>query len=40
MNDMADLLRELGAKVDNPQQAPWPPLSVPQITARVPELLY
>jgi ankyrin repeat protein len=40
MSDMADLLRELGAKVENPQQPPWPPLSVPQITARVPELLY
>ncbi|MEP7314155.1 MAG: ankyrin repeat domain-containing protein, partial [Pseudomonadota bacterium] len=37
MDDMADLLRELGAKVENPQQPPWPPLSTPQITARVPE---
>jgi hypothetical protein len=37
---MADVLRELGAKVENPAVAPWPPLSVPQITARVPEVLY
>lgn len=37
---MADLLRELGAKVENPSIAPWPPLSVPQITAQVPEVPY
>jgi ankyrin repeat protein len=37
---MAELLRELGAKVEHPAQPPWPPLSVPQITARVPEVLY
>jgi hypothetical protein len=37
---MADVLRELGAKAENPSVAPWPPLSVPQITARVPEVLY
>ena len=38
--ELAALLRELGAKVENPNQAPWPPLSTPQITARVPEVLY
>ena len=37
---MEAVLRELGAKVENPSAAPWPPLSVPQITARVPEVLY
>jgi ankyrin repeat protein len=37
---MADLLRELGAKTENPDAPAWPPLSVPQITARVPEVLY
>jgi ankyrin repeat protein len=38
--DLAALLRELGAKAENPDQAPWPPLSTPRITARVPEVLY
>jgi ankyrin repeat protein len=37
---MADVLREVGAKVENVSAPAWPPLSVPQITARVPELLY
>jgi len=37
---MAEVLRELGAKIENPSVAPWPPLSVPQISARVPEVLY
>jgi hypothetical protein len=37
---MAELLRELGATVENTNAPVWPPLSVPQITARVPEVLY
>ncbi|MET0292877.1 MAG: ankyrin repeat domain-containing protein [Steroidobacteraceae bacterium] len=37
---MADLLRSLGAKAENTNAPAWPPLSVPQITARVPEVLY
>jgi uncharacterized protein len=37
---MAELLRKLGATVEMPNAAPWPPLSVPQIRAIVPELLY
>jgi ankyrin repeat protein len=38
--DMAAVLREVGAKHENAAAAPWPPLSVPQISARVPEVLY
>lgn len=37
---MADVLRELGARVETTKDPTWPPLSVPQITARVPEVLY
>lgn len=37
--ELAALLRELGAKLEHPDQAPWPPLSSPHITARVPEVL-
>ncbi len=37
---MADLLRSLGAKVETIDAPAWPPLSVPQIAARVPEVLY
>jgi ankyrin repeat protein len=35
--DMAALLRELGAKVESPDTPPWKPLSVPRITAVVPD---
>jgi hypothetical protein len=35
--DMAALLRELGATVESPDTPPWKPLSVPRITAVVPE---
>jgi ankyrin repeat protein len=38
--EMAALLRELGARQEAPATPPWPPLSVPQIRAIVPELLY
>ena len=34
--DMAALLRELGATVENPNTPPWKPLMVPKITALVP----
>ncbi len=35
--DMADVLRTLGATVENPDIPPWKPLSVPKITAVVPD---
>lgn len=35
--DLAQLLRELGATDENPNLPPWKPLSVPKITAVVPE---
>jgi ankyrin repeat protein len=37
--ELAALLRELGAKLEHPDQAPWPPLASPHITALVPEVL-
>jgi uncharacterized protein len=40
MPDMVALLKELGATVENANPPTWPPLSVPQIRAVVPELLY
>jgi ankyrin repeat protein len=36
-DDMAALLRTLGAKAENPETPPWKPLSVPGITAVVPD---
>jgi ankyrin repeat protein len=35
--ELATLLRELGATVENPSLPPWKPLSVPKITPMVPE---
>lgn len=35
--DMAALLRQLGATVENPDMPPWKPQSVPKITAVVPD---
>jgi ankyrin repeat protein len=35
--DMAALLRTLGATVENPDIPPWKPLSVPSVTAVVPD---
>jgi ankyrin repeat protein len=35
--DMAELLRSLGASVENPDLAPWPPQSVPKIVPMVPD---
>jgi uncharacterized protein len=35
--DMVSLLRTLGATVENPSAPPWKPLSVPRITAVVPD---
>ncbi len=35
--DVAALLRTLGATVENPDLPPWKPLSVPKITAMVPD---
>ncbi len=37
MEDMAKLLKSLGATVESPNLPPWPPMSVPKITAVVPE---
>ena len=37
MRDMAELLRNLGATVESPDTPPWKPLSVPKITAVVPD---
>jgi ankyrin repeat protein len=37
MPDMAKLLRDLGAAVENPNLPPWKPLSVPKISAVVPD---
>lgn len=37
---MAELLRSLGARAETLDAPTWPPLNVPQITARVPEVLY
>jgi ankyrin repeat protein len=34
--DTAALLRTLGARVEHPDLAPWPPAGTPRITARVP----
>jgi ankyrin repeat protein len=36
LHDIAALLRELGATVENPDLPPWKPLMVPRITAMVP----
>ncbi len=35
--DLVSLLRTLGATVENPDLPPWKPLSVPKITAVVPD---
>ena len=35
--DMVKLLRDLGATVENPDTAPWKPLSVPKISSVVPD---
>jgi hypothetical protein len=35
--DMAALLRTLGATAENPDTPPWKPLSVPSVTAVVPD---
>ena len=36
-NDTAAVLRELGAKADNPALPPWPAIATPTLTAQVPE---
>jgi ankyrin repeat protein len=36
--EIAQLLRDLGATAENPNLPPWKPLSVPKITAVVPEM--
>jgi uncharacterized protein len=38
--DMAALLRSLGATLESPDTPPWKPLSVPKITAVVPDQTY
>jgi ankyrin repeat protein len=34
--DLARLLKDMGATVENPNQPPWPPVPTPTITAQVP----
>ena len=38
--DMVALLRSLGATLESPDTPPWKPLSVPKITAMVPDQTY
>jgi len=35
-NDLAKLLKDMGANVENPNLPPWPPVPTPTITAQVP----
>ena len=36
-NDLAKVLTDLGANVENPNLPPWPPVPTPTITAQVPD---
>jgi hypothetical protein len=36
-NDLAKVLRDLGANVETPNLPPWPSVPTPTITAQVPD---